>query len=284
MPGARLPNFLIIGAAKAGSTSLYQYLRSHPDVFMPGHKELRFFIGNTDGENGRWHLGRGWYEEQFASANGAVAVGEATPSYTLYPHHLGVAERMASVVPEARLIYIVREPVDRMVSHYMHNFVSGVERKPLEVALRERPVYLNGSRYAFQIEQFLEHFPSKQLLVITSEQLRDERVATLAGVWSFLEVDPMPETEAFEADHNVTDGKHAPRPVVKALMATRGWKRFAAAVPDRAKSAGRRVSHAPVQSAHLSPAAREEFAAQLRDDVEQLRGHVAGPFDGWGIA
>src|SRR6266568_6603804 len=95
-PG-RLPNFFVIGAMKAGTTSLYEYLFAHPNVFLPTEtKEPAFFARN-------WRRGEGWYRSLFAGAGDAVAVGEASTSYTKYPTITTVPDRMASVVPEARL-------------------------------------------------------------------------------------------------------------------------------------------------------------------------------------
>lgn len=113
-----LPNFLIIGAAKSGTTSLYRYLRDHPQVFMAHSKELKFFASRT-----RWGFGPGWYAWQCSDADGAVAIGEASPSYTRYPQRRGVPERVAQVLPDARLVYLIRHPIERMRSHYLHRIL-----------------------------------------------------------------------------------------------------------------------------------------------------------------
>src|SRR5918992_1234170 len=119
-----LPNFLIIGAAKAGTTSLWAYLREHPQVFMAEPKELHFFVAASN-----WKRGLGWYESHFDRAKGSVAVGEACGAYSRFPTHRGVPARIAGVVPDARLIYLVRHPIDRMVSNYVLNVRLGVERE-----------------------------------------------------------------------------------------------------------------------------------------------------------
>src|SRR3954447_530769 len=101
-----LPNFVIIGTMKGGTTSLYHYLRHHPQVFMTETKELHYFVADKN-------LSRGldWYERNFAGAGDAVAVGEASPDYTKYPIHADVPKRMADVMPWARLVYVIRNPV-----------------------------------------------------------------------------------------------------------------------------------------------------------------------------
>ena len=120
-----LPTFLIIGTMKGGTTSLHRYLRQHPDVFMPEQKELNFFLDEYAGrpidppEERNWSRGLTWYERQFAGAEDERAVGEASANYTRYPTYPGVAERIAKIVPEMKLIYLMRNPIDRVLSHYL---------------------------------------------------------------------------------------------------------------------------------------------------------------------
>ena len=163
-----LPNFLLIGAMKAGTTSMYHYLRAHPQVYMPTFKAPEFFAGKALSTRGV-----DWYRKQFAGAGPeAVAIGEASNVYTKYPHYPGVPERIAELIPDVRLLYIVRDPVARIRSHYQTRVAEGAEKLPLLEALATNSIYLDYSRYAMQIEQYLEHFPDEQLLVTTAEALR----------------------------------------------------------------------------------------------------------------
>src|SRR5439155_16795665 len=173
-----LPTFLVIGAPKAGTTRLYHYLASHPQIFVSDPKERRFFI-----EQINWNKGLGWYEAQFAGADGAIARDELTPEYALHPMYPGVAERIARVLPDARLVYLVRDPIERMRSQYRHRVLDRLEQRPIEAALREDPQYLDGSRYAFQLEQYTPWFDRSRLLVIQSERLRDDRRAALRRIY-----------------------------------------------------------------------------------------------------
>jgi hypothetical protein len=274
-----LPNFLVIGAPKAGTTSLYHYLRAHPEVFMSGTKELDFFIARKN-----WSRGLGWYEAQFADANGAQAVGEASPRYAVYPAYPDVPERISGLLPNARLVYVLRHPVERLISLYQHRFRGNTERRPFEKAVREDCIYLDGSRYALQIEQYLEHFPREQLLLVLSEQLRSERDRTLETVFRFVGVDPEWRSPAVVAEHNVTAEKVAPRGPTRTLMELGGWNRVAGALPERVKELGRRVSHAPLLPVTVSPQLRGELEEELREDVRRLRSYLGDGFDGWGLA
>src|ERR1700733_8364768 len=182
-----LPNFVVIGAMKAGTVSLGHYLDEHPNVFLGRggrFNEPNYFIAEQN-----WPRGRGWYESLFDRAGGAAAIGECSPSYTWAHVYRGVSERMAQVVPEARLVYVVRDPVARMQSMYMHQVSAGRERRRAEVALLDDR-YLGPSRYGFQLAAFLDHFDRSQVLVIASEVLRDRPREALSAVFNHLNVDP----------------------------------------------------------------------------------------------
>jgi hypothetical protein len=156
-------DFLIIGAAKAGTTSLYHYLRSHPKAFMPARKETSVFCEEFSVfcEEFRWKNGLDWYESQFEGADSAVAVGEASPRYTAYPIFQGWRRGSATTIPEARLVYLVREPIKRMQSQYLDNLINGLETTPVEDALSTNPFYLTSSRYALQLQQQCGSLPKR---------------------------------------------------------------------------------------------------------------------------
>jgi hypothetical protein len=157
-----LPNFAVIGAMKAGTVSLGHYLDEHPNVFLGRggrFNEPNYFMAEQN-----WPRGRDWYESLFDGAGGAAAIGECSPSYTWAHVYHGVPERMAEVVPQARLVYVVRDPIARMQSMYMHQVSAGRERRRAEVALLDDR-YLGPSRYGFQLAAFLDHFDRSQVLV-----------------------------------------------------------------------------------------------------------------------
>jgi Sulfotransferase domain len=271
-----LPNFLVIGAAKAGTTSIYHYLRAHPQVFMPETKELNFFVAN-DG----WPKGTAWYERHFEAAADAVAVGEASPNYTKFPLFPGVPERIAKLIPEVRLIYLVRDPVERFRSGYLDEVRRGRQHNPIESTLASNPGYLAASKYAMQIEQFLEHFRRNQLLVITSEQLKRQRTATMRVVHDFLGVDDVaPATLADE--YNRTEGQRVLRPLARRLRRLPGAREVARVAPGVSRRMGTRPLDPAL--ADISLAFDQQLRELLRDDVRRLRGYLGPGFDGWGIA
>src|SRR5262245_24982202 len=180
---------------KGGTTSLHRYLRQHPDVFMPEQKELNFFLDDYAGppidppEERNWSRGSAWYERQFADAERERAVGEASPNYSRHPTYPGVAERIAAVLPKVKIIYLVRNPIDRVLSHYLHDVANGREQCPLHIALQRDDRYLAPSRYATQVEQYLRVVSSDRLLLLKSDDLLTRRAATVHRVLEFIGVD-----------------------------------------------------------------------------------------------
>src|SRR5918992_682833 len=127
-----LPNLIVIGAQKCGTSALHHYLHLHPDICMSAQKELNFFV-----ESKNWSKGLAWYESNFRGKDGKAKIyGEASPDYTGYPAAPGVPARMHSIVPDAKLILMVRHPVDRIISQYIHLRGSGVETRSLSEALK----------------------------------------------------------------------------------------------------------------------------------------------------
>lgn len=285
-----LPNFLIIGAMKAGTTSLYHYLRPHPEVFMPKVKELSFFAAERN-----WGRGLSWYAKQFReAAPSSRAIGEASPVYTRFPDFRGIPERIATHLPDVRLIYVVRNPVERIRSHYQHMVIVGAERSPFAQAVFENPMYVNYSRYAFQIEQYLPYVPPERLLVITSEALRTDRVTTMKRVYTFLGVAPDFVPPTLDREFYRTQS----RPVYPATMwslwrATKRWipgADRAKNVVDRLRIRRWHVSGDPRSSpadrhpdVTISGPVQSRLEGELRGDVARLREFLPDGFDGWGL-
>jgi hypothetical protein len=272
-----LPNFLIIGAMKAGTTSLYHYLRDHPQVFMPSLKEPLFFSRN-------WDKGLGWYESLFEEAKEAIAVGEASPGYTKYPHVPGVPARIAKLLPDVRLIYLVRDPVDRMVSQYEHRAKGGNARGlSLEEALLNDEAYCNVSSYAMQIDQYLEYFRPDQLLVLKSEDLKTDRIRTLRRVHEFLGVDGSWQPPHMWREFH-TSSAHR-RPVDHLVRKLPAYRSLASVTPLPLKRLKYRLTTRKAAPApQLSDRVRRELEDRLRDDVKRLRDYMGEDLDEWGMA
>ena len=206
----RRPAFVIIGAQKSGTTSLLNYLKRHPAVEAPGKKELKYF--DVD-----WQRGVRWYAGHFPlepvarvrerSRGVRIMVGEKSPSYLFYP---AAPARCHALLPDARIIALLREPCDRALSHYQHNHRRGREPETFEGALErerthlaeefarhDRPdgcddprlmhwSYLARGRYAEQLERWLALYPRERVLVLRAEDLFHRPAETFARVVSFL--------------------------------------------------------------------------------------------------
>jgi Sulfotransferase domain len=229
----RLPDFVIVGAMKAGTTSLYRWLGEQPEVWLPETKEPDFFS-----DDARWSRGISWYEELFADAPEGAITGEASVSYSDPGCAAFVAERMRQVVPEARLVYVVRDPIERLLSHYRHEVQRGRERRPFADAAAGMPnPYVARSSYARAISPYMTRFPRGQMLVIRFEDL----VAEGSPAWEpimrhlGLRARPAPGTT-----HNVTAGKARYTAPLRWIW-KRGWDRRLRWVPRPVRRIGYRV-------------------------------------------
>lgn len=282
---SRLPNFLVIGAMKAGTTSLYHYLRDHPQVFMPTTKEVNFFNPLRN-----WRRGVAWYEEQFEDAPGtAVALGEASTSYTKFPWIQGVPERISSVLGDVRLIYVARHPIERMRSQYLHHLATGQEWRPIEEAFLQEPMYVNISRYAFQLDQYAPYVAEGRILVIDSRDLRGDRVPTLRRIFEFLEVDPGWVPRTVGQEFLASAGRQMKPPSLRAVRRIPRIRSFSTYVPQPLKTfkhrltSGLATEELDVERAFMSDDLQRDLRRSLREDVGRMRRYLGEDFDGWGI-
>lgn len=276
MTATVLPNFLVIGAMKAGTTSLHQYLRTHPSVFMPELKEPEFFS-----EPDRWARGIDWYSSLFEPGADRPIRGEASTGYTRFPRYPETPERIARVLPDARLVYLLRDPVERMRSHYHHSVLLGRERRPVDEALLAGGGYLDTSRYAMQLRRYLDHFPAEQVMVAFSEDLRTDRRATLERICRFVGADPasLPTTPSVE--HHVSGERLLVPGRVRRLAELAPVRRLRRASPGLAGRLGRRLARDHSVDDVPTPQTRRRLLETLADDLDELRS-LAGPLpDAW---
>jgi hypothetical protein len=213
---SKLPTFLIIGAAKCGTTSLAAYLDAHPKVFMARPKELNFFSSH-------WDRGLQWYEHKFFDAPHGVAIGEASPQYTQDPFFTPVAERIASVLPDTRLIYMVRDPIAQMRSFHRHLVHKGKEpQASFKKAVRGQRLYLTTAAFGTQLAVYRRYFEADKILVLTAEQLLNDRHAAFRRVLEHIDVDPSIPSPAIDEIRNTGDDKLALPPIMAAPRAV--WR------------------------------------------------------------
>ena len=256
---AALPTFFVIGAPKAGTTSLHEYLAEHPQVAMSEPKEPMCF------QPPHWVTRLGEYQHLFAQR--AAVRGESSTAYTAYPWAPDVPGRVRATVPEAKLIYVVRDPIPRMLSHYAQNVWDGFPVRPFDELMADLEHPLNmpvwASRYATQLERWLEHFPRDRILVFDARDLREQRAETLRRVFAFLSVDPDFVSPAWDREHNTASSHAKPNALGRRL----------GGVGERlARRPGlRRMVAREVPAPALRAGQRDRVASLLRPEAERLR-------------
>jgi hypothetical protein len=277
-----LPNLVVIGGLKCGTTSIHHYLNLHPEVEMSRPKELNFFVAELN-----WDLGREWYASHFSGR--APVRGESSPHYTNRPRFDGVAKRMRALLADARLVYMVRDPIDRMLSHYLHNVGGGYDDRPLADALADpESAYVARSRYFFQLEPYLEEFGQGSIEIVTREELKRDRSATMRRVFDFLGVDPGFSSDQFEREWETGTAKGGGRfrlmDRAVRLPGLRAADRNFDRLPEALRWLVERVVHDPDAGAAPKPEVpaplRRELAGLFREDVARLE-RVAGREFGW---
>jgi hypothetical protein len=181
MKGARFPDFIIIGAMKAATSTLHMQIAAQPGIFMTTPKEPNFFS-----DDDRWSLGLDWYRGLFASASPGDICGEASTHYTKLPLLPDALPRLRASLVDVRLIYMMRHPVDRLISHYSHGWLERTIEGPIDDAVQRHPELVDYGRYAMQIRPWLESFGADAILPVFTERLAAEPQAELERVMKFI--------------------------------------------------------------------------------------------------
>lgn len=184
----RLPDFIVIGAPKAGTTSLCDYLSARHDIHIFEGKEARFFTT-------RFEQGIEWYASLFSKAESGQLVGEGTPGYAIGPNTNIVSERIKTHVPSAKLIYMVRHPIERIKSHYVQRLANGHEDIGLSQAVMSQKLFVETSKYNDRLADYLHHFPAEQIHIIFFEDLMANTQKVLSECLTFLGADQTAQTE-----------------------------------------------------------------------------------------
>ncbi len=289
-----LPSFLVIGAAKAGTTALYWYLAEHPAVFMSPVKETNYFAFGTDA-GGRLLYGdperhqfpvrsRSDYEALFAEAGEAVAIGEASPIYLECPQAAG---RIREMIPKARLVCALRQPVDRAYSDYLMFLRSrGLPFDPArELAASARWAtpdshWMRIGRYHEQLSRYYAAFPPDRIHVFLFDDLTRSPLGVMQGLYRFLGVEPsfVPD---FDTPHNV-GGMPSSR-LLERLFTNRAIRTAVQPwVPTRAVNYVRRLRTRNMQKAPSLPLElKQELTAHFRDDIGKTSELIGRSLDHW---
>jgi len=276
-----LPNLIIIGAAKCGTTSLHYYLGLHPEISMSKEKELNFFAVDR-----QWNKGIDWYKSNF-EANNKIQ-GESSPSYTVYPLIKDVPKKMHSVIPDAKLIYSIRDPIERIISHYVQNYTIGLENRKIENALSQldHNPYVLRSMYFTQLEQYLAFFRKSNILIITLEDLNNQRIQTLRRVFRFLDVDEdfySPKFQIIKHDSKEKGRKNRIGLFLKRMSETN----FAKIFSTHMRMNIGKILYRPFSTSFERPVLTDEIknrlGKHLEDDICRLRKYTGLDFKDWSV-
>jgi hypothetical protein len=189
---AKAPNFIVGGAIKAGTTTLYQYLKQHPQIFMSERKELRYFAYDPTNQ---WCIENSHafpiktfdkYLEEFSTVNDEIAIGEVSPNYLASAFAPGAIH---AAYPDIKLIFSLRNPVSSAYSAYQMDVRAGRESRPLEIALATTERRVERYRYYHYLKEWYALFEKEQILAINFDDLVKEPQATMAEIYAFLDVD-----------------------------------------------------------------------------------------------
>jgi hypothetical protein len=289
-----LPNFIVIGAAKAGTTALYWYLAEHPAVFMSGVKETNFFAYGVDGQ-GRLIYGDpdvhkfpvktlAEYEALFADPGGAQAVGEASPIYLECPQAPG---RIRALLPDVRLVCCLRHPVERAYADYLmylwrrgRRFEPARDLTPDAVWARPDSRWMDVSRYHAQLARYYEIFPRDRIHVFLFDDLKRSTVDAVQGVYRFLAIDSafVPD---LETAHNV-GGVPASR-ALESFLTNRSLRAVVEPwIPKRAADWVRRIRTTNMRKAPPLPLElRKELTSRLHEDILSTSRLIERSLDHW---
>lgn len=279
---SRLPNLIIIGSMKSGTTSLHSYLDLHPDIGMSSPKELDFFV-----EEHNWCKGVEWYANHFPG-NTKVA-GESTPYYTQAHRFQGVPPRMKNLLPDVRLIYILRDPVARVQSHYEQLRFLGWEKRSIHEAMTDLEAndYVLTSLYYFQMEPYLKCFPLERILITTLEEMRADLQQVMNVCYDFLEVNRIEcQDPSFGRISNRSIDKRPKNWLGKTLSRMPGKNAMRSLLPFSMRRVLRNLTasrYAPEEQTQLNEREKADLRDRFQPDVEKLRDLTGRKFAHWSV-
>ena len=276
-----IDNFaLIIGAMKCGTTSLFSYLAQHPHISACRKKEPSFFSKNSN-----WSKGFDWYKTQWdwEPTEHKIAL-EASTSYTRIPTRLNAAEKIYTIKAKFKFIYIIRNPIDRIESHYTHGHALGFPeaQKPISEVIDSD--LITTSQYAKQIEEYYKRFSADTILLLNFEDLKTNPLNQVKKVCQFLDIDPDYNFQEIGIRHNANEGRIGYDPLWRSLRHIKLLRSMAQAISVKQKQMlhsffGRQIEG----KFKLSTAQKDFILSELREDLRKLSLVYGVDVSRWGI-
>ncbi|PHQ26357.1 hypothetical protein CLH62_01800 [Marinobacter guineae] len=277
-------NLFVVGAMKSGSTTLHEYLERHPAIYMSPEKEPGYFVpelwkGRTDQE----------YNALFEGADSATYRGESSTHYTKLPTYTGVAERIHHYNNDARILYIMRDPIKRLFSHYRHavrdlHFYG--ETRTIMRAIEKDPMYLGYSDYAMQLEPYFRLFGADRVYTLTFEELISNAEEVMSDIFDWMEIDSdVPIGDTIAANQAPERFKKARgRGLLNRVRHSRTWDSLSGAVPKQLREWGADMSETEateVLSMEEMAAVRTRFRDYFRERVGSLSQLTGKTYQQW---
>ncbi len=215
------PHFMIIGAMKCATSTLHEQLALQPGIFMTDPKEPNFFSNDEE-----YAKGIRWYESLFATADAKDLCGESSTHYTKLPTYPHTIERIRQYAPEVKLIYVIREPIGRLVSQYIHEWSQNIISIPLNDAIDQYPELITYSCYSMQIKPFLDVFDPAQILLVFFEKLCQDPQSELERVCDFIGYPHKPVWSFGLAEQNVSSQRMRKSVLRDLIIETPGLKQI----------------------------------------------------------
>lgn len=257
------PDFFVIGAQKCGTTSLYADLQLHPDIQLTD-KESSILLKGPE-------RARMAYARAFDPA-GPRRRGEVATTYAMRPMNAGAVDVAHALNPSARIVYIMRHPVARVISHHHHLLAQGLVDPDIERALATTPSLVDNSRYATQVSPWLERFGPDRVWLMRLESYAGDRAAVTRDLFTFLGVSP-DAVEIPDVAHNSSESKLVATGLKRRVLSSTTYReRIRPLVPQglRNRVAGRVLSAAPPRPPGPSAATRAWLTQELSPEVRRL--------------
>lgn len=272
-----LVDFMVIGAQKCGTTTLAAQLASHTDVCFCQEKEPGFFNTQED-----WFEKLDDYHALYTPKEGQIC-GEASTMYTFFPEYLDTPERLYAYNPNLKLIYVMRDPIERVASLYAHNVVRNIEKKPPAEAVLQDPSYVNRSRYGMQLRPYIKLFGRDQILPIIFEEYITDQANTLEQVAAFLGI----SSDGFGNDEESHNHKTVGTPYLKyefvrQITSSNLFQSYRLYFPEKLRFALRGlVSNTLNEKPEFPMALRETLYRLLFDDIASVEDLLGRSVKAW---
>ena len=268
-----LPNTILVGAAKAGTTSLCSDLEHHPDIYLYPSKETHFF-------SFRYDQGIDYYRSLFRPS-GQKIVMEASPEYSTRGQSQKSVDRMLQHIPDAKLIYMVRNPMRRLESEYVQELANGLKPVAFRDAVFDWDL-IDGSLYEKNYQIFAKAFSPENVHVVFFEDYLSDKSGTVSALLRFLGVDDSPAVLADRQAKNTRDEKIVDPPLMKALRRIKLFERFKHLVPDSLKlKLKKQISHKIEADIIWDKDLLSKVTPVIRKDAEQFLNRFGKPAEYW---